>query len=96
VRVLKHCPPDTLLFYIPQLVQSVRHDAVCFIFVTTLYYFLQLGFVSEFIIWACGHSQILAHQLLWNMTTNMYMDDESKQRDVQLYEPLQFLCRKVC
>lgn len=56
---------------------------------------LQLGYVTEFILYAASHSQLLAHQLIWNMQTNMYMDEEGKTKDLGLYEPLCYIVSEI-
>ncbi|VDM24241.1 unnamed protein product [Toxocara canis] len=81
VRVLRSYPPDVLLQYIPQLVQAIRHDT--------------MGYVAELIVWLAGHSQLLAHQLLWNMQTNLYKDEDSKEKDPDVFEPLTDLINKI-
>ncbi|MFH4977100.1 hypothetical protein AB6A40_003809 [Gnathostoma spinigerum] len=80
-RVLRSYPPDVLLLYIPQLVQALRHDT--------------MGYVAELIVWLSGHSQLLAHQLLWNMKTNLYRDEDSKVIDPEMFEPLSDLINKI-
>lgn len=54
-----------------------------------------MGYVTEFIQYAGGKSQLLAHQLLWNMQTNMYLDEEGKQKDPALYDQLHYLREQV-
>lgn len=55
LRVLKQFSPDTVIFYLPQLVQCLRYD--------------DKGLVAEYLVDACRRSELLAHQLIWNTKT---------------------------
>ena len=73
--------PETLLTYIPQLVQSLRFD--------------DFGYVREVIFWLAKHSQLLAHQLIWNLTTNVFRDQDSKFRDTQIADLIESLINDI-
>jgi phosphatidylinositol 4-kinase len=64
MRTLEHYPPEDVFFYVPQLVQALRHDAV--------------GYVERYIVETAQASQLFAHQIIWNMNANMYKDDDAK------------------
>uniref|UniRef100_A0A5S6Q402 1-phosphatidylinositol 4-kinase n=1 Tax=Trichuris muris TaxID=70415 RepID=A0A5S6Q402_TRIMR len=81
VRVLKSYPPSVLLYYIPQIVQAVRYDT--------------LNYMSDFILSMASKSQLLAHQLIWNMQTNMYTDEDGKHKDPVLFDRLNRLVSKI-
>ena len=74
VRVLSSYPEDAVLFYIQQLVQCTRWD--------------DLGYVKEFIKKISVKSNLVAHQLIWNMEVNMYKDEEGLIKDPEMYDHL--------
>ena len=41
----------------------------------------QMGYVIEFIKYISRKSQVVGHQLIWNMRTNMYIDEDMQQKD---------------
>ncbi|XP_041971459.1 phosphatidylinositol 4-kinase alpha isoform X3 [Aricia agestis] len=81
VAALTSYPSSALLLYIPQLVQALRHDT--------------MGYVSELIKSLAKKSQVVAHQLIWNMHTNMYTDEEMQNKDTALYDTLEALTKNI-
>ncbi|XP_045112601.1 phosphatidylinositol 4-kinase alpha-like [Portunus trituberculatus] len=77
VRVLTNYPPDVLMFYIPQLTQALRYDT--------------MGYVTELIKTAGKKSQLLLHQLIWNMETNKFRDEEGHEKDADLFDGIENL-----
>ncbi|CAF4922492.1 unnamed protein product, partial [Rotaria sp. Silwood1] len=70
-RILCITKSEALILYIPQLVQAVRYD--------------EMGFVRRLILALSEKSNLLAHQLIWNIRTNTYKnettpDDEMKKK----------------
>lgn len=67
VRALDFHSLDITFFYVPQIVQALRFDA--------------LGYVERFIVEAGKFSQLFAHQIIWNMRANSYKDDDATIED---------------
>lgn len=67
VRALESHSIDITFFYVPQIVQSLRYDA--------------LGYVERYIVETGMFSQLFAHQIIWNMKANSFKDEDSQEPD---------------
>ncbi|KAK6909388.1 hypothetical protein I203_103405 [Kwoniella mangroviensis CBS 8507] len=67
MRVLEQHPVELTFFFVPQVVQALRADA--------------LGYVERFIFETSKISQLFCHQIIWNMKANTYRDDDASQPD---------------
>ncbi|XP_022109490.1 phosphatidylinositol 4-kinase alpha-like [Acanthaster planci] len=80
-KVLQFYPPEALLFYVPQLVQAIRYDT--------------FGYVTELITILAQKSQLLSHQLIWNMKTNIFTDEDGKNRDAEIADHLEAIMETI-
>lgn len=67
MRALESHSVDVTFFYVPQIVQTMRYDA--------------LGYVERYIVETAQFSQLFAHQIIWNMKANSYKDDDGQVPD---------------
>lgn len=81
IRSLCSYPSEVVMTYIPQLVQAIRNDKV--------------GYTKHYIREAAQKSQLLMHQLIWNMRTNMFRDENGQEPDPDLYETLDELINNI-
>ncbi|KAJ5566247.1 hypothetical protein N7535_007885 [Penicillium sp. DV-2018c] len=67
MRALESYTMDVRFYFVPQLVQALRFDA--------------LGYVNRYILETARLSQLFAHQVIWNMKANSYKDEDSQVPD---------------
>lgn len=67
MRSLESHSVDITFFYVPQIVQSLRHD--------------NLGYTERYILETAQFSQLFAHQIIWNMKANSYKGDDAEVPD---------------
>eukprot|EP01117_Protostelium_nocturnum_P007910 TRINITY_DN2825_c0_g1_i1.p1 TRINITY_DN2825_c0_g1~~TRINITY_DN2825_c0_g1_i1.p1 ORF type:complete len:1936 (+),score=831.43 TRINITY_DN2825_c0_g1_i1:212-6019(+) len=64
VRVLHNFSPETIIYYIPQLVQTLRYDVT--------------GSVFQYLLNVSKESELLAHQLIWNIQTYTKTQEQNR------------------
>ncbi|KAK9448292.1 uncharacterized protein V1518DRAFT_418558 [Limtongia smithiae] len=67
MRSLESHNVDVTFFYVPQIVQMLRND--------------NRGYIERYILETAKLSQLFAHQIIWNMNSNAYRDEDATKPD---------------
>lgn len=63
MRSIESFDAHLTFFYVPQIVQTMRHD--------------DSGYIRRYILETANVSQLFAHQIIWNMSANSFKDEDS-------------------
>ena len=72
MRALESYSMDVRFYFVPQLIQALRFDA--------------LGYVDRYILETAKLSQLFAHQVIWNMKANSFKDEDSQIVSIDVVE----------
>ncbi|KAI8990926.1 hypothetical protein BDF20DRAFT_992408 [Mycotypha africana] len=75
IRSLNYYPVETVFFYIPQIVQALRFDDPT------------LKYVENYILETAKTSQLFAHQIIWNMKANFFVDADKECQQPDALKP---------
>lgn len=67
LRSLDYYPVELVFFYVPQIVQTLRHD--------------NNGYAEQFIVNTAKLNQLFAHQIIWNMNANKSDNEEAAAQE---------------
>jgi phosphatidylinositol 4-kinase len=77
MRVLEQHPVDVTFFFVPQVVQALRTDALGRSrHSEKMNTANPVGYVERFIFETSKISQLFCHQIIWNMKANTYRGDD--------------------
>jgi len=86
MRALESHSVDVTFFYVPQIVQTLRYDA--------------LGYAERYIVETARSSQLFAHQIIWNMKANAFKDEDSQIVSLNIQflfsRPTNYLVARLC